>query len=177
MTEGDGCICAECPRFLLQKPSQHDLGPPAPPPPRSPYFQRPNSPCPTPNPEKADTASGCQEGQGTRSGTRPGTGQSLAKDPAPSLKEKSQGWLWVLHRTLVKCSHPRLLRWLPWWLSGEESTCQCRGPRFYPWVGKVPWRRKWQPTPVFLPGKSHGQRSLVGYSPWGRKRVRQRLSD
>ena len=38
---------------------------------------------------------------------------------------------------------------------------------FDPWIGKVPWRRKWQPTPVFLPGKSHGQRSLAGYSPWG----------
>ena len=41
--------------------------------------------------------------------------------------------------------------------------------RFDPWVGKIPWRRKWQPTPVFLPGKSHGQQSLAGYSPWGRK--------
>ena len=40
---------------------------------------------------------------------------------------------------------------------------------FNPWVGKIPWRRKWQHTPVFLPGESHGQRSLVGYSPWGRK--------
>ena len=40
---------------------------------------------------------------------------------------------------------------------------------FDPWVGKIPWRRKWQPTPVFLRGESHGQRSLVGYSPWGRK--------
>ena len=39
----------------------------------------------------------------------------------------------------------------------------------YPWVGKVPWRRKWQPTPVFLPGKSHVQRSLVGYSRKGCK--------
>ena len=42
---------------------------------------------------------------------------------------------------------------------------------FDPWVGKILWRRKWQPTPVFLPGKSHGQRSLVGYSPWGRKEL------
>ena len=58
---------------------------------------------------------------------------------------------------------------LPWWLSGKESTCQCRRRGFYLWVQKTPWRRKWQPTPVFLPGKSHGQRSLVGYSPWGRK--------
>ena len=41
---------------------------------------------------------------------------------------------------------------------------QCRRPAFDPWVGKIPWRRKWQPTPVFLPGKSHGQRSLAGYS-------------
>ena len=40
---------------------------------------------------------------------------------------------------------------------------------FNPWVGKVPWRREWQPTPVFLPGESHGQRSLEGYGPWGRK--------
>ena len=40
---------------------------------------------------------------------------------------------------------------------------------FDPWVGKIPWRRKWQPTAVFFPGESHGQRSLVGYSPWGRK--------
>ena len=40
-----------------------------------------------------------------------------------------------------------------------------------PGVGKIPWRRAWQPTPVFLPGESHGQRSLVGYSPWGRKEL------
>ena len=40
---------------------------------------------------------------------------------------------------------------------------------FIPWVGKIPWRRKWQPTPVFLPGESHGQRSLADYSPWGHK--------
>ena len=44
-----------------------------------------------------------------------------------------------------------------------------RRPGFDPWVGKIPWRRKWQPTPVSLPGESHGWRSLVGYSPWGRK--------
>ena len=40
-------------------------------------------------------------------------------------------------------------------------------PRFDTWVGKIPWRRKWQPTPVFLPGEFQGQRSLVNYSPWG----------
>ena len=46
-----------------------------------------------------------------------------------------------------------------------------RRHEFNPWVEKIPRRRAWQPTPVFLPGKSHGQRSLVGYSPWGRKEL------
>ena len=51
---------------------------------------------------------------------------------------------------------------LPWWHSSKESACQCRIPWFNPWAGKIPWRRKWQPTPVSLPGKPHGQRSLKG---------------
>ena len=42
---------------------------------------------------------------------------------------------------------------LPWWLSDKEFACQCMRRRFEPWVGKIPWRRAWQPTPVFLPGK------------------------
>ena len=49
--------------------------------------------------------------------------------------------------------------------SSKESACQCRKHRFDPWVGKLPWRRAWQPTPVFLPGEFHGQRNLAGYSP------------
>ena len=52
---------------------------------------------------------------------------------------------------------------LPRWLSGKGSNCQCRRCSSNPWFRKIPWRRNWQPTPVFLPGKSHGQRSLVGY--------------
>ena len=52
--------------------------------------------------------------------------------------------------------------WLPRWLSGKESTCQCRRHEFDPWVRKILWSRKWQPTAVFLPGKFHGQRSLMG---------------
>ena len=58
------------------------------------------------------------------------------------------------------------------WLTGKGYACQCRRYRifgFNPWVGKITWRRKWQPTLVFLPWKSHGQRSLVGYTPWGQK--------
>ena len=58
---------------------------------------------------------------------------------------------------------------LLWWLSGKESACQCRRHELNPWVREIPWRRKWQPIPVFLPEKSHGQRRLVGYSPWGHK--------
>ena len=50
-----------------------------------------------------------------------------------------------------------------------EPTCQCRRCRFDPWIGKMPWKKKWQPTPVLLPGKFHGERNLVGYSPWGYK--------
>ena len=58
---------------------------------------------------------------------------------------------------------------LPWWLRWEKICLQYRGPWFDPWVRKIPWRRKWQPTPVLLPGESHGQWSLVGYSLWGRR--------
>ena len=61
---------------------------------------------------------------------------------------------------------------LPWWLSGKESACQRRRCVLDPWVGKIPWRRKREPTPVFLPGESHGQTSLASYSPRGHKRVR-----
>ena len=60
---------------------------------------------------------------------------------------------------------------LPWWLSGKESTCQCRRLVFDPWVRKIPWRSKWQPIPIFLPGKPHGQRRLVGCSPQGCKEL------
>ena len=61
---------------------------------------------------------------------------------------------------------------LPRWCSSKECTCQCRkcGRRqFGPWVWKIPWRKTWQPTPVFSPGEFHGQRSPVGCSPWGCK--------
>ena len=63
--------------------------------------------------------------------------------------------------------------------SGKEPACQCRRQkrhRFHPWVGQIPSRRAWQPTPVSLPGESHRQRSLEGYSLWGR-RVRHDWSD
>ena len=59
----------------------------------------------------------------------------------------------------------------PFGTSGKEPACQykrCKRCKFDPWVRKIPWRRKWQPIPVFLePGESHGQRSLEDCSPWG----------
>ena len=70
--------------------------------------------------------------------------------------------------------------YLPWWLSSKESACQHRRHGFHPWLGNIPWRRKWLPTPVFLPGKkSHKQRILVGCSPQGCKEsnMTQRLNN
>ena len=70
--------------------------------------------------------------------------------------------------------------WFPWWLSDKESACQYRSHRrqgFDLWVGKILWRRKWQPTPGFLLGWSNGQRSLVGYSPSGITKNQTQLSE
>ena len=58
-----------------------------------------------------------------------------------------------------------LLLGFPGGASGKEPACQCRRCAFDPWIGKIPWRRAWQPTVLFLPGKSYGQRSLVVNSP------------
>ena len=93
---------------------------------------------------------------------------------------------------IASTSTKQILRWValdstealvfPGGSVSKESTCnagdslQCRRPCFDSWVEKIPWRRKWQPTPVFLPGKSHGQRNLVGYSPWDHKRIRHGLA-
>ena len=66
----------------------------------------------------------------------------------------------------------RIKEGLPRWLSGKESAHKCRRHRrldFDPQVGKILWRRKWQPTPLLLPGKSHGERSLAGYSVQGQR--------
>ena len=62
-----------------------------------------------------------------------------------------------------------LVQILPWWLRGLSVCPQCGRPGFDPRVGKIPWRKKWQLTPVLLPGESHGRKSLAGYSPRGRK--------
>ena len=97
----------------------------------------------------------------------------------PCIDYTSSLWHWKFNYTIIY-NHviPNHIYYLttmclglPWWLSGKESAFHCRRPRFDPCVRKIPWKRKWQPTPVFLPGKSPGQKSLVGHSPWGLKRV------
>ena len=67
---------------------------------------------------------------------------------------------------MLKCNY---IPGLPWWLSGKESPCNAGDVGLIPGSGRNPWRRKWQPIPVFLPGESHKQRSLAGYSSWGCK--------
>ena len=86
-----------------------------------------------------------------------------------------QALCWVLRTVPVtppsKNMVPRVTG-LPRGCSGKESTCQCRRHKrrgLDTWVGKIPWKRKWQPALVFLLGKSHGQRSLAGHSLWGHK--------
>ena len=67
-----------------------------------------------------------------------------------------------------------LIEGLLQWLSNNESACSAgdTGDKgFDPWVGKIPWRMEWQPTPVFKPGEFHGQRILAGYSPWDHKEL------
>ena len=81
-------------------------------------------------------------------------------------------WLFACHLWKNICFGTLPKFCFPDGTSGKEPTCQCRRRErceFDPWVRKIPWRRARQPTPVFLPGESHGWRSLVVYSPWGSK--------
>ena len=95
-------------------------------------------------------------------------------------------WIWAEHKTeenpnefsnslfiyLCVCVCVCVCVCIPRWCSsGKESACQCRRCRFNPWVKKIPWRRAWLPTPVYLPGESHRQRHLAGYCPWGLTRL------
>ena len=81
-------------------------------------------------------------------------------DLNPVTTEVSQSLIHLFNTHFL--STDQVLR-LPWWLSGKESTCQCKRRGFSPWVRTIPWRRKWQPVLILLTGKSHGQGSLVGY--------------
>ena len=85
-------------------------------------------------------------------------------------------WLvmWMPHDEKLSFTAPHFCWEFPGGTSGKDThpnphrQCrQCKRPKFDPWVEKIPWRMKWQPAPVFMPGESHGQRNLVGNRPWG----------
>ena len=82
----------------------------------------------------------------------------------------NDGSVWEFCLTLQ-----RKTRGFPGGSDGKKSACNAGDlgsiPGFYSWVGKIPWRRAWQPTPVFLPGEFHGQRDLAGYGPWDHKEL------
>ena len=80
-------------------------------------------------------------------------------------------WIWPLVLSTLVFRTCLIVGGLPPWLSNKECASECRRCRFNPRVWKISWRRAWQPTPVFLHGEFHGQKSLVGYSPWGRKEL------
>ena len=74
------------------------------------------------------------------------------------------------HPLIYLFTHGLDLYYPIWWAmpGGKEPACQCRRRKrhkFESWIRKIPWRRAWKPVPIFLPGKSHGQRSLLGYIP------------
>ena len=87
-------------------------------------------------------------------------------------KTSPTNWYWVGSPWRIKEVWTNITIYLSSGASGKDPACQCRREKrqgFYPWVGKIPWSRKWQPTPVFLAGKFHGQRSMLGYHTWGCK--------
>ena len=100
------------------------------------------------------------------------------KPPSSSVHEILQVRIleWVTIPFSRRSSRPQDRTWV-FCIEGIFFTiwATTKRPGFSPWVRKICWRRKWQPTPIFLPGKSHWQRSLVGYSPWCCKRIRLNL--
>ena len=93
---------------------------------------------------------------------------SPSVDREAKLEAEGEGMWWMgTHRGCLSVPSPPASLGL----SGGEGACQRRRCEFSPWVRKMPWRREWQPTPVFLPGESHEQRSLAGYSPGGHKEL------
>ena len=93
-----------------------------------------------------------------------------AVEPYIWLLRERNGLL-PLSPAVVLAAQYFVLLGLPWWLRLESLGLRCGRPGFDPWVRKIPWRRKWHPTPVLLLGKSHGRRILVGYGPWGCKEL------
>ena len=101
-----------------------------------------------------------------RGALQPGTSLTPPASAPPPRRTRTGGWApRACVPALVLLPGPQEAETLP----TPASSPQCGRPGFDSWVGKIPWRRKWQPTLVFLPGESHRQRSLAAYSPWGLK--------
>ena len=83
------------------------------------------------------------------------------------MRRQFTRWKKIFARHLIKECYPKY--GLPSWLKWARIHLQCGRLKFDPWVGKIPWGREQLPNPVFLPDEFHGQRSLVGHSPWGHK--------
>ena len=88
------------------------------------------------------------------------------------VQEMSHGDLASIQLQTVNLGEITPFWGFPGGTNGKEPACQYRRPKrpgFHHWIGKIPWKTARQPSPVFLPGESHGQRSLAGFSPWGCK--------
>ena len=93
---------------------------------------------------------------------------SLPTTHSLSFSNVLLNWIFAWPRSFSSFNILHMTNGLPRWSRGKETACQCirlRRRGFSPQVGMILWNRKWQPTPVFLPGESHGHRSLMGYSP------------
>ena len=90
----------------------------------------------------------------------------LLKDPSPIWK----GHRHLVHYRLVgQALRSQVASQVAQWVKNRPAVQETQETRFDPWVGNIRWRRAWQFTPIPLPGESHGQRNLAGYSPWGRR--------
>ena len=137
-----------------------------------------------------------QQGQGppsycphTQLSRRGGRGHLSPRQRPPTNVLTLPGWRWEVGRERPPVAAEieavgragKMKKGLPCvglsrWLSGKESACQCRRQGFDPWVRKIPWRRKWLPTQVFLPGGSHGQRSLERITRILHRQTRRRVA-
>ena len=137
---------------------------------QEPQEERPASPrCSS---VKISSSAGHQRGGGDRGGggggqgleTQVQEGGDAGDPPVGPIQSREPKMAAHGHHLLFSSFLGAILGFLRW-LSCKASSCQCRRRGFNPWVGKIPCRREWQPTPVFLPEDSHEQRSLEGYSP------------
>ena len=97
--------------------------------------------------------------------------RSKVTKTVPGISQSAQSLLFSFNPLKIWALKGIMFPLFPLWLSWERIRVPCGKPGFDPWVGKIPWRRKWHTTPVVLPGEFHGQWSLASYSPWDHKEL------